>query len=109
MNRSSPTTFGVKERRAKQKGKAKEVSSTQQRKPLMGREGSEASAAFASANMPGALAPAAAGAATAAGAAAAPAATAPVKRDSTAEVMVASMIGTAIEFYDISFWRRSSA
>ena len=100
MNQSSPTTFGVKERRAKQKGKAKEVSSTQQRKPLMGREGSEANAAFASANMPGALTPAAAGAATAAGAAAAPAATAPVKRDSTAEVMVASMIGTAIEFYD---------
>ena len=83
------------------KGKAKEVSGTQDGKPLMQGEGRERNAsafAGAGAGATGGLAPAGAGAAGA------PAVAAPAKpqfkRDSPLSVMVASMIGTAIEFYD---------
>lgn len=86
---------------AVKKGKAKEVSGTQDGKPLMQGEGRERNAsafAGAGAGATGGLAPAGAGAAGA------PAVAAPAKpqfkRDSPLSVMVASMIGTAIEFYD---------
>ena len=67
------------------KGKAKQVSSMQDEKPLMQGGAREGGVALAGAG--------------AAGGVSAPAAK-PAKRDSAAEVMVASMIGTAIEFYD---------
>ncbi len=63
----------------------------------MGDDARQEGMAFATANAP---VPAAAGVGAGVVSAPAPGAAPQVKRDSTGEVMVASMIGTAIEFYD---------
>ncbi len=77
--------FTAKVQCALKKGKARDVLNVQQRKPLAVGDGCEESVALAGA---GALGVARNDEKT------------QVKRDSVTEVMVASMIGTAIEFYD---------
>ncbi len=78
-----------------EKGKAREMSNQKARELLFKKSDREGGAAFASMGAPDALAAAGAGAACADVCVPARA-----KRNSTTEVMVASMVGTAIEFYD---------